>query len=192
MVYRKISNRKTRKTSKNKKFRGGFVSSPAAYPQGSFFSSDISSWPGVSGNTTNSGNHYEYNSDVNPLPVSTSNVYSGGKKSKTNKRKLNKRKTKKHNKKSKLAMRKKINKSHKRKYKGGDNRSSYFPQSIVNLGRNTLFQGHELVNSWQGLPASDSPMPTEQPIGDNTLNIPYSAVNVDAIHSAAEQTVTKL
>ncbi len=62
--------------------------------------------------------------------------------------------------------RRKRNKRRTRKYKGGlgDPRYTFFPQPIINIGRDSLAQGQDFMNARAGAPPSVSPSIMNQPI----------------------------
>ena len=181
---------RTKKRSRNtrKKHRGGFISSPAAYPQGQSWGTPVNEWAGVMGDTSAHGNYYSYNTNVEQWPESTSNTScgpctTGGRRKKRNK-KTNKKISKQTKSKSKNISTKKTQRRSK-KTSGGS-----ILQPFVNAYRNAGFQAHQLINSWKGLPAPTNPMPTSQTIPNN--NIKFHAINVDKIHTNAEKSVSEL
>ncbi len=55
-----------------------------------------------------------------------------------------------------------------RKYKGGsDLRYTFWPQSIINFGRDSLAQTQNLINAGNAHPPVVSPNPMNQPINKN-------------------------
>ena len=181
-TYRVI---KTRSKKTRKKQKGGFISSPAAYPQGQSWGTPPQKWPGVMGNTSAHGNYYSYNNNVEQWPDSTSNTSCGPC---TNGGRRNKRKNKKTNRLRKSKSRNRSLKRYKRRNK--NIRGGSILQPFVNAYRNAGFQAHQLINSWKGLPPPASPMPTSQPLHSNKIQ--YNTINIDKIHSNAEKSVDKL
>lgn len=173
-----------------------FISSPAAYPQGEPWNSNISGLPGVQGNIANYGNHYKFKDGLTvPVPESSRNMLGGKSKRKSkkkykrktrNKRKThhkNKNKRKTHNNK-----RKKYNKKSKT-FKGGSGRNTFLPESLVNFGRGIMFGATDLVNTWNGVTPTPSYSPVDQPIFKSSIGNIHNVVDVPSINLNANKTV---
>lgn len=203
-------------SNKTRKQRGGMVSSPAAFPQGAPWNVETA-LPGINGNVSDVGNFYKVNQQAGALPdpVSSNNSQcgpcSGGRKrkrrttrkaKKARKSRKGKSKTKrarksKTNKKKKGKKAKKVRKTRKgrkvskRKTIKGGGRDTIF-QGPVNTWRGTLFGAGDLVNQWSGKPSQLSPAPTDQaPVPDGNV-ILGEMPDVNAIHIAAGQAVSRI
>ena len=140
------------------------------------------SWPGIyqqssqSCNGITQSNYLPTNTlGMGPgLPIATNTLHGGKRKKKTmrNKTKCNKtkcNKTKRSKTKRSKTKRSKTKRSKtKRNYKGGG-MSSFFPESILNLGRSIASFPHKFSNTWNGhaQPNNLNPYPVNQPIGKN-------------------------
>jgi hypothetical protein len=68
----------------------------------------------------------------------------------------------------KMSRRMSKRKRRTRKYKGGsDPRYTFWPQSIINFGRDSLAQTQNLINAGNAYPPVVSPNPMNQPINKN-------------------------
>ena len=191
---------------------------PASGPVGEAFVGDKPvSWPGVDGNASDHGNHYSFNKEVVPTPVSTPNeMQVGGKKRRTRKRHHKKAKKAKKSRRERKSMSKRRKtrgkkRSGKRKHVGkrksrgkkrgrratrkmrGGSRRDMVGASIVNGSRAARFGLQELVNSWNGRPTpiSADPNPTNQPLnGGAPFNESY--VDLNAIGGSADKAVANM
>ena len=196
----------TKRSSRARRLRGGMISSPAAYPQGEAWGPSVRTWPGVQGNASEFGNHYSYNTDVEPWPESTSNTScgpcaTGGKrtkrrgkgKGKGTKRKARRtrRTTKRSRSKTSRRHRARLGrgKRHSKTRRGGS-RDTIMPQELVNGYRGALNGLQSFAANWQGIPEPASPMPADQTL--QGVNLQYSPVNVPKITANADKAVSQL
>lgn len=179
----------TRKMSR-KSMRGGTWKGPATSARVgcSWNGNNVNTWPGVSG-LMGQTNHLELSKNgvsagAAPLPVSTSNIMMGGRRT----RRYGKGK---HRRVSSHTRRRK-GKSHKRGHKkrrrtrsrrggsccgnmgcmtGGSGlvRGRLFPAQLVNAYRSVIHAPSKFINEWGGLkqPANLTATPTYQPLLDN-------------------------
>lgn len=186
-----------------RRIRGGMISSRAAYPQGVAWEPSVPMSPGVQGNASHIGNHYPYNTNVVPLPESTSNTLYGscavgGKrtrrrnkgKGKSLKVKGGKRITKCASKRIRTMTRKKVIRRGIAKKRGG-RRDSILPQELVNLYRGGENSLQRFVANFQGLQEPVSPMPAVQSL-QGGADLQYSLVDIPKITANADSSVSQL
>lgn len=205
-------------SNKPKKQKGGMVSSPAAFPQGSPWNVDTA-LPGMNGGVADAGNFYKVNPEGGALPdpVSSTNIQGSGscgggkkrkrrvtRKARKSRRGKRKTKTRRHRKskahkkkghKSKKSRRtrkgRKGRKANRRKTMKGGYRDSIF-QGPINAYRGMLYGAGDLVNQWSGKPSQLSPAPTDQaPVPDGNVVL-GEMPDVNAIHMAAGQAVASI
>jgi hypothetical protein len=190
---------------------------PANGPVGtSFDGGNPDSWPGVSGNASDQGNFFPYNSDKVVDPPMQSNSLIGGKKRRTHKRNYKKSKKAKKSTRKSLSKRSKSKskrQSSKRKYIGkrkshgkkrgrratkkmhGGSSRDLIGMPVRNAYRNIIFGAGELVNNWNGKPTpiSSDPSPLNQPLSSGT-HLERSNVDVDlnAIGTSADNAVANM
>ena len=150
-------------SNKPKKQKGGMVSSPAAFPQGSPWNVDTA-LPGMNGGVADAGNFYKVNPEGGALPdpVSSTNIQGsgscgGGKKRKrrvtrkARKSRRGKRKTKTRRHRKSKAHKKKGHKSKKsrRTRKGRKGRKANRRKTMKGGYRDSIFQGP--INAYRGM-----------------------------------------
>ena len=178
------------------RLRGGMISSPAAYPQGTSWESSVNTWPGVQGNTTQFGNYYKYNTNVEPLPESIINTIDsshtiGGRRTKYRRKYNNKaRVTKRTNRTKRTRTKRGKSKRHIMTRRGGSKRDLIMPQEIVNGYRGIQNNFQKFISDWQGVSAPVSPLPVDQTL--QGAHLQYSPIDVPTITARADSVVSKL
>lgn len=192
---------------RTRRLRGGMISSPAAYPQGEAWGPPVRMWPGVQGDASQFGNHYSYNTNVEPWPESTSNTSCGpcavgGKRTKRRgkgKSKGTKRKTRRTRRAARRAKGRMSRRSRSRGGKGkrqtrarrGGSRDTIIPQELVNGYRSVGHSLQQFAADWQGVSGPASPLPADQTL-QGSDNLPYSPIDVPQITANADRAVSQL
>ena len=178
---RKAGKRHTRKAGK-RRIKGGMISSPAAYPQGTALGSSIDMLPGVQGSISQYGNHYPYNTKVEQWPDSTR----GGRR---RKQKFIKGKIKSKRNRNGSKFKHGIHKTKRYRYQRGG-RGGIIPEMLVNGVRGFEHGIQQLSSAWQGLPAPSSPFPMDQYLLAENSN--YNNLDLQAIASNSDKFVSDL
>lgn len=179
----------TRKVNKQR-IKGGMISSPAAYPQGTALGSSLDMLPGVQGSISQYGNHYPYNPNVEHWPDSTRGgpPIVGGRR---RKQKFIKGKIKIKSKRNRNGSKFKhgIHKTKRYRYQRGG-RGGIIPEMLVNGVRGFEHGIQQLSSAWQGLPAPSSPFPVDQSL--LAENSTYNNLDLQAIASNSDNFGSKL
>lgn len=194
------------------------VITPASGPVGeAFVGGKPESWPGVSEDAADHGNHYSFNEEVVDPPVSTPNeMQVGGKKRRTRKRHHKKAKKAKKSRRGRKSMSKRRKSRGKkrsskpkhvgkrksrgkkrgrratRKMRGGSSRD-LLGMPLRNAYRNGIFGAQELVNSFNGRPTpiSADPNPSNQPL-DGSAPFERQYVDLNALGGSADKAVANM
>ena len=79
----------------------------------------------------------------------------------------------------------------RRRQKGGIGPNTIIPQDIVNIGRSAAHDMGSFANSYKGIAANASPLPTQDQL-NNSYNFTYKPVSLSEIRAGAEAKVSQL